>query len=199
MNVLPCGAGKSRTANQPFITSEDVRPFVATAMTDGQLQDVINREIDWLELRIGPLSGQIVAFNPYPNPWQNLYLHRPAVPGSVHVYVGGQEVPIRLQRYGSVVVSDRGWYGPVYATWLPNDASDIRRALIRFVMMTLNESDFQMQRVGLVQYQQREADYYEKTRKVWLNNLMRKPPFMSISATSTWTWIYGWNHVGYVK
>lgn len=160
----------------PFTSVEDVRALVPSALTDEQLATVISREEAWLARRIGVLAGpRTQTFHIRsatagmvidPGAWTAnvgvtsdrmgpLGLGRPT--GAVTVTDGGVAVDaadVRLLRGGTAVErASGGWTGPTVAVaYTPDDAEEVRRAVIELVRLTTTESGYASERIGEYSY-----------------------------------------------
>jgi hypothetical protein len=138
----------------PHVTPvDDVRALVSTTLTDVQLGDVIGREESWLARRIGPLIGERTQ-RFYPDDSESiLRLRRPT--DAVTVDDNGTVVTaIEMRRLGFGVARTSGTWtdGPVDITYTPNDADEVRSAIIELVEIRLTESGYQSERIGEYSY-----------------------------------------------
>ncbi len=132
----------------------EVRALVETALTDGDLQAVLDREEDWLAARIGVLTGaRTETFSPGLTD-APIYLSRRAA--SVAVTDNALAVAAADLRFvpGSGMIRRiRGyWSGPVAVTYAPTDADAVKQAVIELVRSTLSETGYDGESIGDYSY-----------------------------------------------
>ncbi|HSW43107.1 MAG TPA: hypothetical protein VLM76_11415 [Patescibacteria group bacterium] len=139
----------------------EVRALVNSALSDVDLQAVIDREEAWLAGRIGPLAGP------------RTQTYRPQL-GDATLYL-----PRRTE---SVVVTDAGvalvpdvdftftpsagalrrlplptWRGVVTVTWTPSDEATVKHTVIELVRGTLGETGRDAETIGDYSYSRGES------------------------------------------
>jgi len=179
------------------VIPSQLRPLVSSALTDAQLQDVIDREEAALARQISALYGARTQTwyvgDPgsvwmyaaeLPTSWVTsdrmgpLALLRPTDAVTVTdngVSVSGSDV--RLLRGGTQVErASGGWDGPIVTvTYTPNDALEVTRVLIELCRLTLTETGYQSEQIGDYRYDRGARQAGGDPRRVLIRSLMPHP------------------------
>lgn len=126
---------------------EEARALITTSLDDDDLEAVILREEDWLARRVGPLTGERVETFVTADGDEALMLMRRTL-GVVVTDGSGDVSAFELRGWGDVLRTSGSWSGDVTVTYEPDDESEVKKALITLVRLTLNESAYQAQSAG---------------------------------------------------
>lgn len=185
-----------------LVTPAQVKALIPSALTDPQLQDVIDREEATLTRQVTALSGprtqlyyigdpatmglwwDTAAWTPGTRIWimsdrmGPLGLLRPT--DAVAVKDNGVTITdTRLLRQGTLVERSAGWVGPlVEITYTPNDQLEVVRVVIELCRMTMTETGYQSEKIGDYGYAKhlRPAPGEPDPRKVLYRSLMTHLP-----------------------
>lgn len=129
-----------------MLTKEEARALITTSLSDDDLEDVIAREEAWLARRIGPLEGERVETFVSVDGDEVLRLTRPALAVAVEDDSGAR-TDFELRGWSDIVPTGT-WSGDVLVTYTPTDESEVRRALVTAVRLTVSESAYAQQSAG---------------------------------------------------
>lgn len=170
-----------------MLTVQEARALITTSLSDEDLEDVIEREEDWLARRIGPLDGERVETFVSRDGDEVLRLMRPA--SEVVVQDGrGAVTDYRLRRWSDVAPgSDSAvlsWQGDVLVTYVPDDASEVKRSLITLVRLTLQESAYSGETTQGFSYSASLQEQRQQRYTAW-RSLLRPPAPGTVRLSST--------------
>lgn len=120
----------------------EARALITTSLSDADLGDAIDREEAWLARRVGPLSGTRTETFITPDGDEVLQLARPAAVVSVTDEGGALAASAYALRGWADVVpaDDTTWQSTVEVEYAADDESEVKRALITLVRLTVAES-----------------------------------------------------------
>lgn len=174
-------------------TPADVRALVKTALTDPQLQAVIDREEAYLARELGaPIAGertQEIWRLPGGISFNDIHLKRPTDEITT-VVDNGVDVDldeIRLLENGTIVEraaaaeTSGAWTGPLITVkYTPNDEAEVVRVVIELCRLTLLESGFIGETIGTYAYEKGRVpassmQVQNASRKALVRTLLQVP------------------------
>jgi hypothetical protein len=183
-----------------FVTIAEVKALVRSRLSDADLQDVIDREEDWLATKVGVLTGERTdTFQPGVT---NTPLYLSRLTDSVSVTDNGVAVAAAdliftpstgcLRRvvgvypwpYPPPETWYPSWQGAVTVCWTPSDGAAVTKGVIDLVRLTTTETGFDSETIGDYQYS-RGASAGRISRAGVVRSILLRRQAYSLSLRST--------------